>query len=588
MPSTVLALLAIAPAAAILAYYLRIVRRAPEPWLRVAATCVLGGAIVYVAGPLERQATAFVTRDAPWVWSFAVVAPTEELLKLAVMLIAAPWPTRYERVSSGLTYGIAAGVGFACVENLHYVFAYGAEAGVFRAVTAVPAHALESAIVGLGLGVVHRFGRWRSVVVAAIAAILLHGAYDGVLLGAPSLRGLVVGIVFFEAVVVRFAVRSVLERDLQRDMDLLASVPLFDGVTSSALRVLAAGSTRVRVAKGTPVVRVGNRGDAMFQIVRGEVDVWVDDEVVRKLGAGDFFGELALLRDAPRSADVIASSDALVMRVDRRVFSSAVRGDEVFAQLVLDRARERFDADELPDLETLQRRARSEVERGATGAVAAALSSSPIFAGLSTDDVESLANASMHVHRGTNTKLLRSGHAGHGLYVLLSGQAVATLGARHLTLLVEGDFFGEISLLTGWAATASVTSTTPVELALLRWVDLEPVVAKNPALGLRLLEALEVRAARGLDAPAETTSLRDTLGRALVRATGALSPWSARAEAVYQAHPDLRSLPRSTVETLAEHDTPDGLAGAALEDAIARCPSVLRFYGRLAIRRARP
>lgn len=582
-----LVVIAVAPAAAILAYYLRIVRRAPEPWLRVAATCVLGGVAFFAAGWIEREAALYVPRSRPWLWCFAVVGPVEELLKLAAVLIAAPWPVRYERVSSGLMYGVAAGVGFACVENIAYVLEYGVATGVLRAVTAVPSHALQSAIFGLGLGVVHRtrMRRLWPVVFAVLAAIVLHALYDALLLAAGQLRGLAVGIVFLEAIVVRYAARRVLERDLQADMDLLGSVPLFEGVKSSSLRTLAAGATRIRVAPGAAVVRQGNRGEAMFQIMRGDLEVRIDGETVTTMQAGDFFGELALLTEQPRSADVVARSEALVMRVHRDVFLDAVDKDRAFADVVVERARDRMDEASLPSTDALVERARQAAERPPEDKLASALGGVDVLRELSSEDLVALARACVRAQRGPAARLVRAGRPGIGFCLILSGGAVATLGRRRLTELVEGDFFGEIGLLTGWNATATVTSSAPVELAVLRWIDLEPIVAKNPQLGLHLLDALEVRARRGMKDPSQETSLGEKLWRTAARLSRLLSPWSERSEALFREHPDIRSLPRSTVETLSEYDTPVGLEPGTLADAIARCPSVLRFYARLAIRR---
>ena len=597
MPPVLLIAIAVAPAGAILLYYLRIVRRAPEPWFRVAAVCVFGVGAFYLAAEVEHEAAAYIPRSKPWLWCFAVIGPVEETLKLLAVLVAAPWPARYERVSSGLMYGVAAGVGFACVENIVYVLEFGAGTGVMRAATAVPAHALQSAIVGLGVGVVHRTHgtgrRLLQVGVALMVAIVLHATYDALLLGAGNLRGLVVIVVLFEVLVVRFAARRVLERDLQKDMDLLASVPLFHGVPAASLRILAAGSTRVRVWSGTTILRAENTGSSMFQIVRGTVEVRIDDEVVATLKAGDFFGELALLTEAPRSADVIARTDVLLMRVHRRVLLDAVRKDETLAEVVIERARARADMGSLPTTSALVELAAEHANQSAANTTAVPLEVSKLLRGLSAEDLETLRAACVTARRGRGAKLVRAGRTGPGLYFILSGQATATLGRRRLSTLVEGDDFGEISLLTGWNATATVTASSAVELAVLRWIDLEPVIAKNPALGLRLLTALEGHARRGLADPSRQTAIRERFWRVITRAGRVVSPLSEGAERMFVENPDLQSLPRSAAETLAKFGvsplvTPDGrcaLGAKDLEDAIARCPYVVRFLARLTIRR---
>ena len=76
------------------------------------------------------------------------------------------------------------------------------------------------------------------------------------------------------------------------------------------------------------VIREGEGGDVFYLIESGQVDVIRDGKLVATLGAGQYFGEIALLHDVPRTATCVARSDAELYELERRVFVSAVSGNE--------------------------------------------------------------------------------------------------------------------------------------------------------------------------------------------------------------------------------------------------------------------
>jgi len=99
-------------------------------------------------------------------------------------------------------------------------------------------------------------------------------------------------------------IRPVLDLGLRRD-ELLGRVPMFSELDETARRAVAR-LLRPRLAlPGEPVVRKGDRGDAMYFISSGALEVCVEPMPVR-LGSGDFFGELALLVAERRTADVVS------------------------------------------------------------------------------------------------------------------------------------------------------------------------------------------------------------------------------------------------------------------------------------------
>jgi CRP-like cAMP-binding protein len=86
--------------------------------------------------------------------------------------------------------------------------------------------------------------------------------------------------------------------------------------------------------------------------------------------------------------------------------------------------------------------------------------------------------------------IVREGTKGNAFYVVLKGQAVVTMGDRFLTRLVPGDHFGEIAAIDGGERSASVTSETPVQLAVMTRMDLQKALRDDPELALALMTAL--------------------------------------------------------------------------------------------------
>ena len=88
----------------------------------------------------------------------------------------------------------------------------------------------------------------------------------------------------------------------------LARVPFFDGLTAEALRLIAQASTEESHATGTKLFQYGDPGDKLFIILEGKVRIsremaGMGEEALAVLGAGEVFGEMSLLDEAPRSAD---------------------------------------------------------------------------------------------------------------------------------------------------------------------------------------------------------------------------------------------------------------------------------------------
>ena len=110
------------------------------------------------------------------------------------------------------------------------------------------------------------------------------------------------------------------------ELRVLGSVPIFAPLPGGSLEHLASRLVPMRLEPGTMIVREGDAGDRFYIVAEGKVDVSQDGAVVSELGAGGYFGEIALIRDVPRTATVTASTAVVLYALDREDFLAAVTG----------------------------------------------------------------------------------------------------------------------------------------------------------------------------------------------------------------------------------------------------------------------
>jgi hypothetical protein len=110
-------------------------------------------------------------------------------------------------------------------------------------------------------------------------------------------------------------------------VSLLRGIPMFAPLTPAVVESLARSLVRVPVRAGEVVLREGEASDRFYIIESGLVEVTQNGAVLRREGAGDFFGEIGLLRDVPRTATITAIEDTELVALERDDFLSAVTGE---------------------------------------------------------------------------------------------------------------------------------------------------------------------------------------------------------------------------------------------------------------------
>jgi MFS family permease len=107
---------------------------------------------------------------------------------------------------------------------------------------------------------------------------------------------------------------------------LLRAIPIFSPLPAAIVEQLARDAQPRNASAGERIVTEGERGDDFYVILRGHVEVSADGQPKQSLHEGDSFGEIALLRDVPRTATVTASSTVDLLAIERDIFLAAVTG----------------------------------------------------------------------------------------------------------------------------------------------------------------------------------------------------------------------------------------------------------------------
>lgn len=128
-------------------------------------------------------------------------------------------------------------------------------------------------------------------------------------------------------------------------IELLKSVPLFATCSKAELRELAAMADEIDLREGYVLVREGRPGREFFVLVDGTVRVAAKGRKIAELGAGDWFGEIALLTKIPRTATVTATTSVRALVVTDRSFRRLVETMPSIAIKVLASVGERLASD---------------------------------------------------------------------------------------------------------------------------------------------------------------------------------------------------------------------------------------------------
>jgi len=106
--------------------------------------------------------------------------------------------------------------------------------------------------------------------------------------------------------------------------ELLAAMPVFEGLTPRQLEEVAGTVLGRRVKQGKAIIKEGNWGHEFLIVLDGQIDIVRDGQIVDTTGPGSFVGEVAVLHDVRRNATVVARTPVVVGAIDTGLFRALV------------------------------------------------------------------------------------------------------------------------------------------------------------------------------------------------------------------------------------------------------------------------
>jgi CRP-like cAMP-binding protein len=255
----------------------------------------------------------------------------------------------------------------------------------------------------------------------------------------------------------------------------IKKVPLFDDLSQDAFVELVNKVGYRRHAPGERIIREGDAGRSFFVIVEGKVRIFKRTQdgkelTLAHLGEGAFFGEMALLSGAPRTANVVAEEDTELLEVT----------DVVLRQL----------AGKYPQvINSLKNFYRQRLLNNV-------MAISPLFKDFDPSERKSIVEKFRMKRATAGEVLIREGSNSDGLYVVLHGAVHVSTRKDgkdiELARLSEGEIFGEMSLLTREPATATVASSGNLLVLRLPRENFQELVVTHPQI-LELVSELTDR-----------------------------------------------------------------------------------------------
>lgn len=264
----------------------------------------------------------------------------------------------------------------------------------------------------------------------------------------------------------------------------LPKIPLFSDLRREELTRVMERIQAKQFAKETVICKEGEPGDSIFIISHGNVGIFrqaQNGEKIRlnELKEGDFFGEFGFFADSRRQATVEALTDTTVLEITKQDLQEIIQEFPSVSQVLFKFYKERV-------LDTL-------------------LATSSLFKSLPPEERRQILGKFTMEKFSLGAMVLEEGAPGDSMYIIKKGEVEVFTHAPQgspLTLarLKEGDFFGEISLLTGRTRTASVKALQPAELVRLNKKDFDQITASHPEVRKVLEESIHLRLANKLKA----------------------------------------------------------------------------------------
>lgn len=211
-----------------------------------------------------------------------------------------------------------------------------------------------------------------------------------------------------------------------RLQDTLGKSFLFQSLESEDMAAILGAMKEFTFEAGTLVITQGDDGDYLFVIESGELECIINEAVVKTCAAGDVFGELALLYNCPRAANVKAKGECVCWQLDRETFNHIVKDAAV--------------------------KRRNKYEQF--------LSSVSLLSGIDQYERSQIADALIQETFKKGDPIVKQDDPGDKFYILEEGAAYAEKtsadGTKRVLDYKAGDYFGELALLKNQPRAASI------------------------------------------------------------------------------------------------------------------------------------
>jgi CRP-like cAMP-binding protein len=255
-----------------------------------------------------------------------------------------------------------------------------------------------------------------------------------------------------------------------------------------ALEFFKAGGRVQNIAAGQTIFRENRRRrrvllerDRMYLLLKGEVTLLAGSQPIGAVKAGEVFGEMAPISQAPRSATAVAKSACRVIALDERQFKKALTRKPGFALMLMGVMLARL-------RETLARLKAANALSGED-----ALEESAVFNRKLLGDMVRGLSDDPPVSYLRNQVILKEGQVGTRMYALLEGKVAVFIGGKLVDRVGPGGVLGELALLEGSPRLASAVAEDHAVLQPINRNAFIALVKLDPDLGVALLTALAQR-----------------------------------------------------------------------------------------------
>jgi CRP-like cAMP-binding protein len=249
------------------------------------------------------------------------------------------------------------------------------------------------------------------------------------------------------------------------DPDARPPLPIFASLELEAFIELVRLMKYRELFDGQPICEEGQGGDRIFVVVAGKAEVTRQIDGAPKLlaflGGGSIFGEISLLTGTPPTSTVVSVAEVEVLEISRDALNQLARHHPAASQVLATFAQQRM-AKNL-------------------------LATSPLFAQVPETERAQLLSRFAFKALSPAEAVIREGEPVPGLFLVLAGELVVQKedpggGQVSLGILREGDIAGEIAMLKGLRATATVVSTRKTATAFLERAAFEALLRRYPAI----------------------------------------------------------------------------------------------------------